>query len=203
MSTAPATVVALLALSAAGLVPVVATVGTRWITVPLSPLAGAVLAALAATASLSFGGALIDWFVGLAVVAAVVVFAVWIHRPDLGPWGRDPGPRTGRARVRVVGATGFVAVVAACGWSLRGLRTPTVGFDARALWVMRPGWFLQSHAQLLVDMKLHGLVLTQSAYPPLVSAAAAVAWRVPGAPPGRLRGPPQADETVQTRETQP
>jgi len=45
---------------------------------------------------------------------------------------------------------------------------------------MRPGWFLQDHAQLLVDMKARGLVLTQSAYPPLVSATVSVAWRVSG-----------------------
>ena len=77
-------------------------------------------------------------------------------------------------------------MVAACAWSLRGLRSPTVGFDARALWVMRPGWFLQSHAQLLVDLKARGLVLTQSAYPPLVSASAAVAWKITGVHTARL-----------------
>ncbi len=84
------------------------------------------------------------------------------------------------------GIVGFLAVVAACAWSLRGLRSPTVGFDARALWVMRPGWFLQSHAHLLVDLKARGLVLTQSAYPPLVSASVAVAWKITGVHTARL-----------------
>jgi hypothetical protein len=60
------------------------------------------------------------------------------------------------------GVVGFLAVVASCAFCLRGLRTPTVGFDAR------------------------GLVLTQSAYPPLVSASAAVAWRVTGLHTARL-----------------
>jgi hypothetical protein len=187
VSIAFATVAALLALSAAGFVPVVATVGFRWSAIPLTPLAGAVLAAVAATASLSFGGPLLTWFVGLAVVAALAVFVVWVQRPELGPWGRPTGRRqAGRIRYRVVGIVGFLAVVVSCAICLRGLRTPTVGFDARALWLMRPGWFLQSHAQLLVDMRARDLVLTQSAYPPLVSASAAVAWRLTGLHTARL-----------------
>ena len=187
MNTAFATVVALLALGGAGFVPVAGAVGARWVVVPLAPLGGAVLAAVAATASLSFGGALASWFVGLAVVAALVVFAIWVTRPELGPWAGAPvRRRTGRRRHRLVGVVGFLAVVVSCAWCLRGLRSPTVGFDARALWVMRPGWFLQSHAQLLIDMKSRGLVLTQSAYPPLVSASVAVAWHVTGVHTARL-----------------
>lgn len=186
MTTAPATVVALVVLAAAGLVPVVATVGPRWVAVPLAPLGGAVVAAVAATASLSFGGPLVVWFVGLAGVAAGVAAAVRVQHRDPAPPGRGTSVPRGRDRRWLVGLVGFVAVVAACVWSLRGLRTPTVGFDARALWVMRPGWFLQSHAQLLVDMRARGLVLTQSAYPPLVSASAAVAWQVTGLHTARL-----------------
>ncbi len=87
---------------------------------------------------------------------------------------------------RVAGVVGFLVVVLACIWSLRGLRTPTVGFDARSLWVMRPGWFLHSHAQLLVDLRARNLVLTQSAYPPLLSASVAVAWRITGIHTARL-----------------
>ena len=185
MSTALATVAGIAVLAAAGLLPVLATVGLRWCAVPLAPLAGSVLAGLAATASLSFGGSLVDWFLGLAAVAVVVVCAVFVVRPDLG---MRPGPvRRGRdVPDRLAGVAGFVLVVLACAWSLRGLRTPTVGFDARALWVMRPGWFLQSHGQLLVDMRVKGLVLNQSAYPPLLSAAVAVVWKVTGIHTARL-----------------
>ena len=142
-------------------------------------------AGLAATASLTFGGSLLDWFLGIAAVAAVAVFGLLIVRPDLG---LRAGPAT-RSRVsvdRIVGVVGFLAVVVACAWSLRGLRTPTVGFDARSLWVMRPGWFLHSHSQLLIDMRTRNLVLTQSAYPPLLSASVAVAWKITGIHTARL-----------------
>jgi hypothetical protein len=185
VSTVIATTAAVVALAAAGALPVLATVGLRWFAVPLAPLAGAVVAALSANASLTFGGSLLDWFVGLAALGAAAVFGVWVVRPDLGP-RRSPAGAGGGGVHRAAGVVGFLLVVATCAWSLRGLRSPTVGFDARAMWVMRPGWFLQSHGQLLIDMKARGLVLTQSAYPPLVSASAAVAWKITGVHAARL-----------------
>ena len=189
MTTVIATVAAVCALAAAGMFPVLAAVGLRWVAVTLAPLVGALTAALAATASLTFGGQFISWFVGLAALGAGAVFALWVVRPDFGPRRAPPGSGSegGSGGIhRIFGIVGFLAIIATCAWSLRGLRSPTVGFDARALWVMRPGWFLQSHAQLLVDLKARGLVLTQSAYPPLVSASAAVAWKITGIHSARL-----------------
>ncbi|MGA2838203.1 MAG: hypothetical protein ABSF84_16555 [Acidimicrobiales bacterium] len=190
MSTVSATAVGIAVLAAAGLLPVLATVGLRWFAVPLVPLAGAVVSGVAATAYLSVGGSFMAWFLVLAAAGAAAVAAVWASRPATRPWARRSAPAGsgGRrwSRPRMVGAVGFVAVVASCAFCLRGLHTPTVGFDARALWVMRPGWFLEGHAQLLIDMKVRGLVLTQSAYPPLVSSSAAVAWRVTGIHTARL-----------------
>lgn len=180
MTTVPAAVVSLLVLSAAGLAPVVVLVGLRWVTVPLAPLGGAVLAGLSATCFLCVGGTFMGWFVGLAVLGVVTAGIFRWRRPlREGCW---PGPadRTPDGGHRAVGAVAAACLVGACAWSLRALATPTVGFDARALWLMRSGWFLQSHHQLLVDMRAPSLVLTQSAYPPLVSAAAAVSASVTG-----------------------
>ena len=181
MSTQAATIYGLAVLSLAGGVPVAASVGARWYAVPLCPLAGAVVAALAANASLTFGGSLLAWFVVVAVVTAAIAGAIrMVGRRRPAPGGSPAEPGAARFRWRLVGVAGFVGVAAACAWSLRGLKTPTVGFDARSLWLMRPGWFLQGHAQLLIDLKIRELVLSQSAYPPLVSAAVAVVWRVTG-----------------------
>jgi hypothetical protein len=185
VTTVLATTATIFALAAAGALPVLGAVGLRWVSVTLAPLAGALVATLAATASLTFGGPLLSWFVGLAALGAATVFGLWVVRPDLGPRHVFPGRRAG-ALHRAAGIVGFLSVIGACAWSLRGLRSPTVGFDARALWVMRPGWFLQSHAQLLVDLKARNLVLTQSAYPPLVSASTAVAWKITGIHTARL-----------------
>ena len=181
MTTVPATMVAMAVLTMAGLLPVLALVGLRWITIPLAPLAGAVLAAMAATAYLGIGGTFIGWFVALAVVGAGAVGAQWVVRPDRRlrvPMARRLPPHpTG---YRATGAIGAVAIVAASVWSLRGLSTPTVGFDARAVWLLRAGWFLQPHHQLLSDMRVSYVPLIQSAYPPLVSASTAVAWSITG-----------------------
>ena len=51
---------------------------------------------------------------------------------------RGVGPRAeglGDPWSRVVAIIGAIAIVGACAWYLRGLSTPTVGFDARAVWL--------------------------------------------------------------------
>jgi hypothetical protein len=181
MSTVPAAIVALFVLSAAGVLPVLALIGVRWIALPLAPLAGAIVAAVAATTYVAVGGTFMTWFVVEAVVLAAVVVVFWYVRPERRPWRLDVRRRDRHGTAhRWFGIGGAVAIAAACTWCLRGLATPTVGFDARALWLMRPGWFLQSHHQLLVNLRIPDLVLIQSPYPPLVSAATAVSWSVTG-----------------------
>jgi hypothetical protein len=181
VSTVPATVVALAVLSGAGLVPTVALVGLRWVTVPLVPLCGSVVAGAAATCFLAVGGTFMGWFVGLSVAGVAAAAAHWVLRPGSRPFPDqvDRGARRAGAS-SIGGALGAVAILGSCVWCLRGLATPTVGFDARAVWLLRAGWFLQSHQQLLVKMRVGDVVLIQSAYPPLVSAAAAVAASVTG-----------------------
>jgi hypothetical protein len=181
MTTVPATILTLAALSSAGLLPALSVVGLRVVTIPLLPLVGAIFAALAATCFMAVGGSFIGWFVALAAASALVVVAHWIRRPELRPWREPAGRRTpGALWARVVTVVAVVTIVGACAWCLRGLATPTVGFDARALWLMRAGWFLQSHQQLLTDMRLRDIVLVQTSYPPLVSASTSLAWRVTG-----------------------
>jgi hypothetical protein len=187
MSTVPAAIVALLVLSAVGVLPVLALIGVRWIAIPLTPLAGAIVAAVAATTYVAAGGTFMAWFVGEGVLVAAAVMVFWSARPERRPWRLDlrRQDRHGTAH-RWFGIGGAVAIAAACAWCLRGLATPTVGFDARALWLMRPGWFLESHHQLLTNLRIPDLALIQSAYPPLVSATAAVGWSVTGNQSDRL-----------------
>jgi hypothetical protein len=181
MTTLPATVVALAVLSAAGLFPAAALVGVRWITVPLVPLCGSVVAAVSATCFLAVGGSFMGWFVGLATAGTAAVATAWSRWPRLRPRRARAGDAGRRGRGFLIGGiAGMAAVLGSCAWCLRGLATPTVGFDARAVWLLRTGWFLQSHQQLLVKMRVSDVPLIQSAYPPLVSASAAVAASVTG-----------------------
>jgi hypothetical protein len=181
MTTTPAAIVAMAVLSLAGLLPVAALVGRRVIAVPLLPLGGAVIAALAATGFTALGGSFLAWFVAVASVSALAAVAYWVRWPDRRPWHRPtPVVVAGEVWCRLLVAVGALAVLGACTWSLRGLATPTVGFDARAVWLMRAGWFLQSQHQVLINLRVSDVVLIQTPYPPLVSAATAVAWRVTG-----------------------
>ena len=173
----PGVVVALTVLAAAGLFPVVGLVGLRWYAVPLCPLAGAVVAAVAATCCLGLGGGTMAWFVIVGALGAGATLGWWWLRPDDRPWvSRTPSVPGSRATE----VAGFLGIAGACAWCLRTLSTPTVGFDTRAIWLMRAGWFLQPHHQLVVDMSTPGIFLPQTSYPPLVSAVGSVAWYVTG-----------------------
>jgi hypothetical protein len=181
MTTVWAAIVTTVVLASAGLFPAVALTGLSVITVPLMPLAGAVIAAMSATCFIAVGGSFIGWFVALSMTVVLVVVAGWALRPEWRPWRTRSGHGHPSGRLPGVAAlVGALAILGSSVWCLRGLATPTVGFDARALWLARAGWFLQSHQQLLVKMRVHDVVLVQSVYPPLVSASAAVAWRVTG-----------------------
>ncbi len=181
MSTTPAALLTAAVLSVAGLMPTLSLVGPRLLVVPLLPLTGAVIAALSATAYVAVGGSFVGWFVGLTLASALAVALIWWQWSDRRPWRDQRRPQALRhGWTRLTGMAGVLAVLGACAWNLRGLATPTVGFDARALWLMRAGWFLQSHQQLLIKMRVPDVILTQSAYPPLVSATTALAWRISG-----------------------
>jgi len=174
--------VALAVLSLAGCLPVLALVGFRWYAVPLCPLLGAVVAAVAATACVGIGDTTMTWFVVVSALGAAATVTWWGLRPDRRPWatpraGDGPGGGPGH---RLTSVAAVVGVIGASAWCLRALATPTVGFDTRAIWLMRAGWFLQPHQQVLTDLSSPGIFLPQTSYPPLVSAAGSVAWYVSG-----------------------
>ena len=132
MSTVPAAIVALLVLSAVGVLPVLALIGVRWIAIPLTPLAGAIVAAVAATTYVAAGGTFMAWFAGEGVLVAAAVIVFWSARPHRRPWRLDvrQQDRHGTAH-RWFGIGGAVAIAAACrvvpprtGHSYRGLRRP-------------------------------------------------------------------------------
>jgi hypothetical protein len=181
MSTAGAATVSLAVLAAVGILPALALVGTRWIALTLAPLAGAVIAAIAATCFTAVGGTFMGWFAALSAVVAAGVVVFWKVQPGQRPRAVfGPPPAVHGRWHRIAGVVGAIGILATCAWSLRALSSPTVGFDARALWILRAGWFLHPHQQLLIELRLRRLALNQTAYPPLVSASGSVAWSVTG-----------------------
>ena len=72
------TVAALALLVGPALVPSLALLGARPMTVFVTPLVGAILAAVAAKMEAALGGTILTWFVILAVVANVAALA-WLR----------------------------------------------------------------------------------------------------------------------------
>ncbi len=176
MSTTAAVALTLLVLALAGVLPTLALVGTRLVVVPLAPLAGSVICAVSAGCSLAVAGTLLSWFVAWSSVAVAVSLVALLGQPGRARRMLRELRRGSRPTV-VVGA---VAVLAAVAWTLRGLKVPTVGFDARSIWIIHARWFLQGHAFALAAVRNRFEVVTHPGYPPLVSSVMALAWRVSG-----------------------
>lgn len=165
------TLAVLAVLTVPAVIPVSVLAGVRAVSVFLLPLAGALLAAVAAGAELAVGGTLVAWFVGLAVAANATALAVAVHRR-----------RGGRLAVgSPVWTVASVAIVgAAVLWPLTGLRSGQVGYDARAIWVLHAVFIHGGHQTYLGSLRDRVYGFSNPDYPPLVSAAGALAFSVVG-----------------------
>jgi hypothetical protein len=191
-------VLAMAVLAVAGGLPATVLAGVRWVAVPLAPLTGAVLAALSAAGCLASGGTVLGWFAGLAVVANVLALAAgllgsspWARRPR---GSRHPGqsgyaqpapipPRRSLDRAghrRLFDAAAAGAVVAMAAVCLTALRAPSVGFDARTIWMLHGVWYAAGHQVALAALRNPSLSFAHASYPPLVGATVAVSWGITG-----------------------
>jgi hypothetical protein len=176
MSTATAALAAMALLVGVGLLPVAALIGPRPVIAPLAPLAGAVMAALAVAACLSFGGGVLGWFVGIAVALNLAVLVRWGVNTDQAPWGRGAGPRLPRGTAWA----GAIGLVAAVGFSLSALHAPSIGFDARTIWMLHAVSYAAGHSVSVAALKNSALPFAHASYPPLVGGTVAVSWLATG-----------------------
>ncbi|HVB91059.1 MAG TPA: hypothetical protein VND70_03065 [Acidimicrobiales bacterium] len=176
MSTAGAVALTLVVLALAGCLPTVALVGGRLVALPLCPLSGAVLCALAAASSIAVSGTMVMWLVLWASAAAILsAAALWRRAGPGAQIGRDLR-REGRPAVLLGGA----AVAAAVAWALETVRVASTGFDTRAIWLLHARWLERGHSVALAALRNHFDVVSHPSYPPLVSAVMALSWRVSG-----------------------
>jgi hypothetical protein len=182
VSTFGAVALTLLVLAVAGFLPTVVLVGARLVAVPLFPLAGAVLCALAAASSIAIAGTMLMWLVLWSSAAAAASLVVLLGRPNLiGQMGRDI-----RREFRPTVLLAAVALTAAVGAALRTVRVPNIGFDARAIWLLHARWLSQGHTFELAAVRNHFNVVSHPSYPPLVSAVMSLSWRVSGSSADRV-----------------
>jgi hypothetical protein len=178
VTTSTAAVVTVVVLTATGGLPVLALVGLRWVALFLAPLAGAVMAAVAAMLMVAVGGPVLAWFVGLGVTGAVVTISVWAARPSSRPSGHAETVAPGLHRL--TGWAAALGVVGAAAWALQALRTPSVGFDARTIWMLHARWYFQGHDIALAALRNTALPFAHAGYPPLIGGTVAVAWKITG-----------------------
>jgi len=184
MSTVWAATVTMVVLGVAGALPALALGGRRGVTVALAPLVGAIDAAIAAACCLAVGGPVVAWFVFLAVGEAAAVIVRWHRKPLTNPLahGEDrPGLAGAQGRAsRVLSVGGACAVLGALAVSLLPLRAPSVGFDARTIWLLHADWFADGHRVALAALQNTALPFAHSAYPPLIGGTVALSWVLTG-----------------------
>ena len=163
-------------LALAGAMPVLYLVGPRVVAFPLMPLAGAVTCGIAAIGTVAFFGSLAAWFAVLTLAAALAAAVGFARHPERAHGLVDAALAGLRAQTALAASVLVVAVA----WTLRTLKVPSVGFDAQAIWILHARWLSQGHAFASAAIENHFLVLSHPAYPPLVSAVMALAWRVTG-----------------------
>ena len=98
-------------------------VGPKVVALPMMPLAGAVLGALAAICTIMVSGTLLTWFVVWSLAAALCSVVIFVGQRER--WRRRH-PHAGRG-AHPLAFTGAIAVAAAVAWTLRTLRVHNIG----------------------------------------------------------------------------
>jgi len=167
-----------LAFAIAGTLPAVAIAGQSGATPPLAILVGAVETAMAGVCALVIASTILPWFLLISVLGALLSLPSLIRRHRRQPVAERSAHRSSQIP-SIATMTALVLTLAVC---LVPLRVPSVGWDARAIWLLRSSWFLQGHEYLLFAMRdaTQSGLIAHASYPPLVSTAAALSWQLTG-----------------------
>jgi hypothetical protein len=179
--------VALALLVAPAVLPALALLGARTTTVFITPLVGAVLAAIAAELEAAIGSTLLTWYVILAVLANVAALA-GLRQRFMASW------KAQRTRLQAPGGGGprgwawpswwslaTVAVMAfAAAWPLQVLRTPILGYDGFAIWTLHSLFMYGGHSVYHGALTDPVYRFSNPNYPPLVPATGALGFVAEG-----------------------
>ena len=187
--------VALTLLVAPAVLPALALLGARTTTVFITPLVGALFAAIAAELEAAVGSTFLTWYVILAVLANVAALA-WLRRRFVA------SRRAQRTQLQPLDGGGprgwawpswwswaTVAVMALAGaWPLQVLRAPLLGYDGFAIWTLHSLFIYGGHSIYQGALTNPDYLFTQPNYPPLVSATGALGFVAEGGVDLRLAG---------------
>lgn len=161
-----------------GVLPALAAAGWSAVVVFLAPVIGTVMAAVAAEIELGLGGSLVPDYVAVAATVNIAVIAWWVIAR------RGAGPRNAQAP-RTPGAWAWsvlaVAVVAGClAVPLSALRGALLTGDGTTIWTTHALMLYGGHHELLASLQNPSYVISNPDYPPLASAASALAFKFYG-----------------------
>lgn len=184
------TVAALALLVGPALVPSLALLGARPMTVFVTPLVGAILAAVAAELEAALGGTILTWFVILAVAANVAALASLRDRLMEIAGLRREGDRLSvqgdghRPRAWSLPTAWSCITVVVIGlavlWPLQALRSPILAYDGFAIWTLHSLFIYGGHGVYHSALTNPVYRFSNPNYPPLVPATGALGFVAQG-----------------------
>jgi hypothetical protein len=180
VNTVEATTLTLAVFSVAGILPALAIVGPSGSTLALAILIGAVETGVAGAFSLAVAWSTLPWFCIIAVVGMLASFVILIQKRRHRPVFNGGSSHLRTLRHCLPQAAVFAVLSLTLVWCLVPLRVPSVGWDARAIWLLRASWFVRGHDFLLVAFRSPAAVIAHASYPPLISTAVASSWQLTG-----------------------
>jgi hypothetical protein len=161
-----------------GVLPALAAAGWSAVVVFLAPVIGTVMAAFAAEIEVGVGGSIVPDYLAVAVTVNIAVIAWWVITR------RGAGPRSAQAP-RTVGEWAWsvlaVAVVAGClAVPLSALRGALLTGDGTTIWTTHALMLYGGHHELVASLQNPSYVISNPDYPPLASAASALAFKFYG-----------------------
>ncbi|MGH3288230.1 MAG: hypothetical protein ACRDPD_26705 [Streptosporangiaceae bacterium] len=173
-----AVVVLAAGLALPGLLPALAAAGRSAMVVYLAPVIGTVTAAVAAEIELGLGGSLVPDYLAVAATVNIAVIAWWVTVR------RGARPRNAQApRARGAWAWSIVAVLVVAGCiavPLSALRGALLTGDGTTIWTTHALMVYGGHHEWLTSLQNPAYVISNPDYPPLVSAASALAFKFYG-----------------------
>jgi len=172
-------VVLVAGLALPGLLPALAAAGWSAVVVFLAPVTGALMAAVATAIELGLGGSLVPDYLAVAATVNIAVIAWWVTTR------RDARPRNILAP-QTVGAWAWsvlaVLVVIGClaAVPLKSLRVALLSGDGNPIWLTHALLVYGGHHEMLTSLQNPAYVISNPDYPPLVSAATALAFKFYG-----------------------
>jgi hypothetical protein len=156
-------------LTLTGLLPALAMAGITPVSLFLSPLIGAIAAAVAVEFEIGLGGTLLLWFVVVAVILNLIAFAYLLR-------GRSfPARHTDGWSIATV-----IVLLAVLAVELTGIRAHEVGYDGAITWTTHALLISGGHTTLVSGLQNPAYLAANPDYPPLVPAVSALGFSFAG-----------------------